>query len=313
MWKSFRKRSQTGAPAAAALALAIVIMVEQRSVHAQTADICDGRTGQSAEEIFRRAQDRWASNVYPYDLHYVLTISATGAHDETIVRHYDGHAEPGRDVIFMNTRSEEEASAPPAISHGLRVIVELQGHVARVFKPKFDGYDIMGIPRLSPVYAFGMMPAASAATPPPATTDLHTIATVQARSRTYRVSCVESAVGEHGVALDHLLLEPLRDPNRNRIRELWIESGSYWTDRMLLSRNFVDGPPLQSPWDIAFVHDERAEYIRTERALKPLDYGRGREYRDVTLSFERTYPTPSAVTDFMFTGQGADDDGLVEP
>jgi len=295
------------------LTYAIVARISAQSVPAQDAAVCDTRTGESAEEVFRKAQNRWSSNVYPYDLHYVLTISATDDRGESIVRHYDGQAEPGRDVIWMHTRSQEEAAQPPTTPHGINFVIAIQGRVVHNFTPKAVGFDIMGIPRLSPAYTFGMARGAALSTPSPAATGLKTIAAVEARAREYRVSCIDSALGDGGVALDHLRLEPLRDPNRNRIREVWIESGSYWTDRMLLARNFVDGPPLHSPWDIAFVHDDDAEYIARERALKPLDYGRGRVYADVTLTFRRSNPPPSAVSAFIFDGQAPDDNALVEP
>ncbi len=296
-----------------ALSYAIFVRVSPQPVPAQDAAVCDARTGESAEAIFRKAQDRWSANVYPYDLHYVLTISATDARGEAMVRHYDGQAEPDRDVIWMHTRSREEAAQPPTTPHGINFVIAIQGRVVHDFNPKDVGFDIMGIPRLSPVYAFGMTRETVVPTPPPIANDLNTIATVQARAREYRVTCIDNAASDSGVAVDHLRLEPLRDPNRYRIREVWIESGSYWTVRMLLARNFVDGPPLHSTWDIAFAHDERAEYIASERALMPLDYGRGRIYRDVTLEFERTNPKPSAVSAFIFNDQPTDENALVEP
>jgi hypothetical protein len=314
---SFRGRSRIGGPVAGALSLvfacAIVAVVEQHAVRAQTNDVCDEHTGQSAEEIFHSAQDRWASNVYPNDLHYVLTISATPQSGQPLLVHYDGQAEPDRDVIWMHTRSREEAAQPPTTPHGINVVIAIEGRVVRDFTPKPVGFDILGIPRLSPVYDFGMTPSAAAPSSPPASEGLPTIATVAARTRKYRVSCVDTEPDDRGTTLDHLRLEPLQQPNRDRIREVWIESGSYWTDRMLLARNFVDGPPLHSSWDIRFDHDNNAEYITEERARSPLNYGRNRVYRDVTLTFERTNPPPSAATDFIFDHQAPSANELAEP
>ncbi len=314
MRESVRKPTQIAARIIAlAVAYASVGHVASNAASAQDAAVCDARTGESADTIFRKAQDRWSASVYPYDLHYVLTISATDARGEAIQRHYDGQTEPDRDVIWMHTRSREEAAQPPTTPHGINFVIAIQGRVVHDFTPKSVGFDILGIPRLSPVYAFGMRREIARSTPPPLSTNLSTIATVEARVREYRVSCADGAESDDGRALDHLRLEPLRDPNRNRIRELWIESGSYWTDRMLLARNFVDGPPLHSPWDVTFEHDEHAHYIVSERALLPLDYGRGREYRDVTIAFERTNPPPSAVSAFLFDDQPSDQNALVEP
>ena len=71
---------------------------------------------------------------------------------------------------------------------------------------------------------------------------------------------------------------------------MWIDPLTNRTLRIRTAGNFRDGPPLHCDWSIAFTTIGGVTYIDKEVALGPLDYGRNKIYRDVTISFEHIAP-----------------------
>jgi hypothetical protein len=96
----------------------------------------------------------------------------------------------------------------------------------------------------------------------------------------YRVTLLDA-----DATSDHLALTPLRDPYHNRLRELWVDPATAGV-REAVVQGVGDRAPLDRVrWDVTFAPLGGATYVAEERALEPLDYGRGGELRDARISF----------------------------
>jgi hypothetical protein len=123
---------------------------------------------------------------------------------------------------------------------------------------------------------------------------LAVIGTTATQLDRYRVALIDEAGG-----VDHLGLTPLRDPAHNRLRELWVEDATA-TVREAIVAGIGDRAPLDRVrWDVTFAQDGGATYVADERALAPVDYGRGGRLRDVRITFDQL--ALLATSPFRFT------------
>jgi hypothetical protein len=99
---------------------------------------------------------------------------------------------------------------------------------------------------------------------------------------------------------DHLALTPLRDPYHNRLRELWVDATTADV-REAIVQGVGDRAPLDRiRWDVKFAQTGGATYIAEERALEPIDYGRGGVLRDATITFDQLALLPSSPFRYTF-------------
>jgi hypothetical protein len=105
----------------------------------------------------------------------------------------------------------------------------------------------------------------------------------------YRVTLLDA-----DATSDHLALTPLRDPYHNRLRELWVDPTTAGV-REAIVQGVGDRAPLDRVrWDVTFVQTGGATYVAEERALEPLDYGRGGQLRDARVTFDHLTLMPSS-------------------
>ena len=260
-------------------------------------------TERAADLTYGLARKAWSAQIAPAAVDYVVLVRLRNGEKPTAI-HYRGEEDIAADTIHVDRFSDEEV-ATPYVSRGINVVVGL----AVSFGSKAVGqtpnrpsaatggillsrpepsFDLLGTPHLSPSYAFGMkqLPELAASARDPSA--LKTIGKVAVVSRTYAIRCDPALTPDEGAM--HLLLEPLRDPRNNRLREMWIDPLTNRTLRIRTAGNFRDGPALHCDWSIAFTMIGGVNYIAKEVALGPLDYGRNKIYRDVTISFEHIAP-----------------------
>jgi hypothetical protein len=127
-------------------------------------------------------------------------------------------------------------------------------------------------------------PRASATPTPNAQAGLKEIATVVARNRDYSISLLGIETID-GHPCYHLVLVPLRDPGRYRIRQAWIDVNTYAPWQLLDQSNFVGGPGTKVSWMIHFGDVAGAHYIREEDAQAPMSAG-GEIYTAASVRFE---------------------------
>jgi hypothetical protein len=84
----------------------------------------------------------------------------------------------------------------------------------------------------------------------------------------------------------HLTLTPLRDPFRNRLRELWVE-----TDTGIVRQAIVAGVGDRSPiadgkFRITFMQVQGGTYISKIESITPIHFGDDDDVSDLTFTFE---------------------------
>jgi hypothetical protein len=103
--------------------------------------------------------------------------------------------------------------------------------------------------------------------------------------RVYALRLIETLDDADGHTY-HLGLTPLRDPDRNRLRELWVDAKTSMVKRILLSANFNRAPLDKVGWLVEYHIVDGAPYITREVAQGPLDFGKAGIAKNVVVSFE---------------------------
>jgi hypothetical protein len=176
--------------------------------------------------------------------------------------------------------------------------------------------DFFGVPMLNPNFSFGLgitryagpqatvsstelirairselhdpnphpLPAPTATSAP----SLREIVEVSSSFRTYDIALVGMELVGDSPAY-HLRLTPLRDPQRNRLRELWVDAGTYAPLQLVTALNFVAGPGTTVAWLITFEQNDGVTYIDRESTLGPTSF-EGHRYNRVIVAFENIHP-----------------------
>ncbi len=277
--------------------------------------------------VYDRARHIWQTQHYPAFLSYTVGVYV----DEGGVaksRHYHLTYDAQNDLIDVNPVSDEEHAAPPSpTGFVLHLLPKRQGHVLmdkKVGNPG-EAVDYLGVPKISPTYAFGLNSAVETQTgedsdalvaqirkdfhdPVPvqkaeqAVTGgpLKTIAVVSTRSRAYTIA-MNGIEPVDGHDCYHLALQPNRDPQKLRLREVWVDTQSYQTRQILTAGNFTG---TGARWLVHFVEIGGAMYIGSESALGSVGVGPHR-YDKATVAFEEIAPAqrPAHQSSFFATNQ----------
>jgi hypothetical protein len=268
--------------------------------------ISAAQTPADPDQIFARARDVWAQQQYPPYLTYTVTVDVTERGVEKS-KHYHLAYDVAQNSIDVNPVSDEEQAAPPTPS-GFIIHLQPRRQGRVIFDKKVgnpgEAVDYLGVPLISPTYDFGMsrhattegrnddalitqireefrdpMPAAKAqelASSGP----VKAIAAVTSHVHEYRVKLA----GVETIATRpcyHLQLQPLGDPNKLRLRDVWVDTQTFRTAQLISDGNFAQ---KGVPWLITFADDNGAQFIATESALAPVGVGMHR-YEHATVSF----------------------------
>jgi len=274
-------------------------------------------------QIYARTRAAWESQRYPDYLAYTIHVQVDerGVHKS---KHYHAVYEQSNGKFYVAAVSDEELAQPP-VPTGMTIhLLPKRQNVAVMDKRVGDpgqAVDYLGIPMLSPNYSFGL------GVPPPgaAVSDADLVAeirseyrdpmpvvkaaqtaqddslksiaaiTVIARRYTIELAGIESIEGTNCY---HLVLHPSREPQRFRLRDLWIDVENYQTRRLLAANNFTNS---QVPWLVTFADIGGSRYIESEVAQGPVGVGAHR-YEHAQISFEdvKAAQRPSAPFDSSF-------------
>ncbi|HET9392469.1 MAG TPA: hypothetical protein VFO29_02930 [Candidatus Rubrimentiphilum sp.] len=254
--------------------------------------------------VFAAARTRWESASYPSQLSYVVavTVSRSGV---TSAAHYHSYYDALANQVNVTAVSDEEL-AHPYTPHGISVFFSPFGGHVPLSAPE-QTFDYLGVPVLAPNYSFGIstyQPRAPDANseelvaeirrefcdPMPArrqpSTDsgLKTIASVEVVRRSYVIT-INGIVMMNGHSDYHLGLQPVRDPGRYRLRELWIDTRSFATDQLATQGNFTQGGMTDTRWMVSFRQINGAPYIAAEHTDQRFVLAR-RTYDSATVAFE---------------------------
>ncbi len=237
----------------------------------------------------------------------MVTVRVT-EHGVDKEKHYHLAYDAQNAKIYVNPVSDEERAAPPD-PNGItfHLLPRRQGKVLfdkKVGNPG-EAVDYLGVPMISPTYSFGMSSAAfegesdpdalvqeirrefADPTPPVKAAQLaneggmKTIAVVTGFQHRYIVTMAGTDnVGGHECY--HLLLKPAYDSPRLRLRELWIDTQTYETRKLVSASNFTGSAV---PWTVTFADLNGALYIAEESAAAPVGVGDHR-YERASVTFD---------------------------
>lgn len=254
--------------------------------------------------IFERAREVWASQRYPAIVAYSVDVSA-GSNGQTAHRHYHEYWSSSRDrVVVKPPVSDEQLKDPYKPSAG----VAFYGWNIGGPRVGTGVRDFIGVPLVAPNYSFGIStyvppekltpadiveqvrreyhdPAPQKVSALEQQSGLKTIALISSSAHAYRIALVGIEPDEYGNAY-HLALSPLHDPLRYRLRDLWIDTKTYVTDRARIGGNFTDKALESAPWIVRFAQIDGATYITSEDAEKPIAGPHGVMYAQYRVSFD---------------------------
>lgn len=254
------------------------------------------------------------SQHYPDYVAYTIAVSV----DERGVpktAHYRAIYDATHDRIYMNGVSEEERVAPH-VPTGTNFTLEPKRNWMTLFKRHVgnpeDAVDFLGVPMLAPNYSFGIaayVPEVATTQPDQAAlvqeirrqfndpmsaekaqqlnsaSGLKEIGRVVATDRDYAITYA-GVEGIAGMQAYHLLLRPLHASARLRLRQMWIDTQTFATVKLITQGNFNSS---NVPWAVTFATVNGAQYIAAEQALAPVGSGR-HLYEQASISFDSVGP-----------------------
>lgn len=257
--------------------------------------------------IFAAARTHWEAARYPSQVSY--TVAVTVRHNETSSQaHYHSYYDSVENRVDVNAVSDEEI-AHPYTPHGISVFFSPFGAHIPLSSPE-QTFDYLGVPVLAPNYSFGIAssaPHASGANdmelvaeirrefcdPAPSKTltadsGLKTIASIEIVRRAYVIQ-LKGLARIHGHADYDLSLRPISDPGRYRLREVWIDTQSLATDRLVSQGNFTEGGMTGVSWTVDFREIDGATYLASETTTQSFRLAR-RAYDSAAIAFTEVRP-----------------------
>ncbi len=261
-------------------------------------------------QIFARSRAYWLEQHYPPLLEYTVAVSVLEGGSVKQERYWSAYDAIDQHVIVDDVSDYERAN-PTYAAHGVTVKIPLLSSVLGKPQPPTD---YLGVPLLAPNYTFGMAhipptnpqtpdsmevvrevraefhdpgPSERAPVPNASPGTLPIIESETVYNRAYRVT-LAGIEPLYGVSAYDLRLQPLRDPGRYRLQELWVDTRNFAPIQLVERTNFVDGPGTNVPWRVRFASAGGALYVYDETALKPMRYD-GLVYPQASVAFENVH------------------------
>lgn len=239
----------------------------------------------TADEIFARTRTVFLRNTLPHFVLYTITISFIRG-DHRKWQRYDGYEDTRKSQTTISDVSREEYEhpyePPGGFSFGIPLIKMPRSKAFLVANP-------LGAPNLAIDYDFGLQPprpthSALSAPDPPGTPQIQVIGRIETVARDYRAT-LAGAETEDGVLVDHLTLVPTHDPERLRLRDIWLDAATFTPLHLQLSANFDRAPSNHVPWMVWLRKVDGGIIIDHEEAQAPLDYGFDGNLGHATVAF----------------------------
>jgi hypothetical protein len=245
--------------------------------------------------IFDASRKAWGAGAYSRYAEYVAVVSFHNG--PKYVRDTWQTVEDIRHGLVYSGAFSREEQAHPYTPHGVEVSVPFFGVIN-----KAQPDDPIGQVAFAIDQDYGLAPSErhlvstnSLNTLDLQSTKLPVIGHTGTVARDYAVSLIDTTSDAQGLRY-HLGLTPLRDPDRHRLRELWVD-GTTWLPQESIVAGIGNHPPLtKGLWRIEYQQTQGATYIARETALEDVDYGKAGKLHDVRIAFEevdlRSFPNP---------------------
>ena len=219
--------------------------------------------------IFDNVRHAWGAGAYPRYAEYVAVVSFHN--DKRFVRRTWETTEDMRSGVVYSRPFSREEDAHPYTPHGVNISIPFLSKLNREHQPDPIGHVTLAIDQdygLAPGERKFASVSASAALEAQRSA-LPVIGRTGTLARDYAVTLLETADDAQGTEY-RLGLQPLRDPRRHRLRELWVDA-STWLPEEAVVEGIGNRAPLDSVrWRIEYRQTDGGTYIARETALAPL-------------------------------------------
>jgi hypothetical protein len=239
-----------------------------------------------ADAIFASVRKAWGQGAYPRYAEYTTVVEyhKDGLH----LKHSWETTEDFRhNAIYSKMFSREQLNYMGDPDYRINLGIPFLSGLNKA-QPK----DPIGHVAFAVDQDYGMAPAERKFSTPPSQYDFNAQASaLQVIGRTgtvghdYEVRLIETLDGPDGKEY-HLGLRALRDPERFRLRELYVDADTYRPEEAVVDGISNRAPLTKVPWRIEYREVAGASYIARETAMQDLDYGKAGLLRWVTISFE---------------------------
>jgi len=223
-----------------------------------------------------------------------------------MLRTYDNALKVMRDPIYSSNQ--------PPNPYGFNFFgINRTGNPREHIQPPF------GIPLISAVYDFGL------ARPPVTETSDVAQAAAAAIEGTPVIGRVSVSGGDYDITLAgletldgspvyHLKLNPRREPDQNRLREVWVDAQSYDVRKLVSNGIFPSGPASAVPWTVTFLHLHGGWLMRTESTSSSITrhgglFGGTITYAGITYTLGG-YEYPGLISDLEFSEEPVQTDAI---
>jgi hypothetical protein len=263
----------------------------------------------SAGTIFAKARLAMYLRTYPRFVAYIIDVQST-----VYGRHYH---EGYRAELRTNDRTLVVKQSPIYTTnlapnpYGFSFFgLDREGKAKDHIEPPF------GVPWMSAVYDFDIAAAPEGRLPGEVPNPLETfepvIGRVSVTGGDYDVSLL-GRENDDGFDVYHLALQPLHDPDQNRLREMWVDAKTFDVHKLITFGIFSHGPATSVPWTVTFIQLHGHWFIRQETTTATLR-GAGHlfgstEYHGINYTFG-AYEYPGLISDLEFTNFGVVTDAV---
>ncbi len=220
--------------------------------------------------IFENVRRAWGAGAYPRYATYVAVVAFH--EDKRFVRRTWETTEDIRTGVVYSRPFSREEDAHPYTPHGVNIGIPFLTNLSPEHQPDPVGHVAFAIDqdyglargerKLTSVSAGAAIEAQHSA--------LQVIGHTGTLARDYAVSLVETATDAEGSEY-HLALQPLRDPARHRLRELWVDANT-WLPEEAIVQGIGNRAPLDNVrWRVEYRQTDGGTYIARETALAPLE------------------------------------------
>src|ERR1700694_1572851 len=219
--------------------------------HAKAAAPPQGKP--NGPDIFENALKELRSLEYPPYVSFLITTRST-VNGKAFVESFRSSVRSSDD--YVSTHSVPVASTnKPQSPYGWNINIPILSQLFRN-RTSHNHEDPFGVPQMSPLYAFGLRPAAPAEFSrvrpmPTASSDIKTLGRIRAVGRDYDATLLgtEPYFARY---VYHLKLTPLGDPKVYRIREAWVDTQAFVIWHLRVDGIFENGPATTVPWDVYY-------------------------------------------------------------
>jgi hypothetical protein len=234
--------------------------------------------------IFDSARRAWGGGAYPRYAEYVAVVSFHNG-GRFVRRTWETTEDIRNGVVYSRPFSREE-DAHAYTPHGVNIAIPFISKLSREHQPDPIGHVALAIDQ-----DYGLAPGARkfASVSASAAIDaqrsaLPVIGRTGTLARDYSVTILETTVDAQGTEY-RLGLEPLRDPQHHRLRELWVDANTWLPEEAVVEGIGNRGPLDAVRWRVEYRQTDGGTYIARETALGPL-HAKNALLHDATITFD---------------------------